>query len=116
MAIIDRWLLYRNTVNNDHLIKWSLCTGFLKNSACQILHENYLGRNPLFTRFVEAANNLTTLVEVEKHFTEFVKFPNNCTKFVEFANIATKFVRLANNFYEVRRSCEQLYKVPGTHQ
>ena len=82
--------------------------------------------NPLFTRLVEAANNLTTLLEVEKHFTEFVKFANNCTKFVEFANkfkkfvefanIATKFVGLANNFYEVRRSCEQLYKVPGTHQ
>ena len=30
------WSLYRNTVSNEPLIKWSLCTGFLKKSACQI--------------------------------------------------------------------------------
>ena len=35
-SLLDRWSLYRDTVSNDHLIKWSLCTGFLKKSACQI--------------------------------------------------------------------------------
>ena len=114
MVLIDRWSLYRNTVNNDHLIKWSLCTGFLKKSTGQIWRENYLGRNKPFTKFVEAANNLTKLVEVGKHFTKFVKFANNLTNFVEFTNSFTKFVEFDNNFtkfvgladkiYEVRRS------------
>ena len=126
MIVIDRWSLYRNTVNNDHLIKWSLSTGFLKKSTCQIWSENYLRRNQPFTKFVEVANNLTKLAEVGKHFTKFVKlvnifkklveFANNFTKFVEFANNFTSFVELANNFDEVRRSCEQLYKVRGTRQ
>ena len=100
MVIIDWWLLYRNTGSNDHLIKWSLCAGFLKKSACQIWHENYLWWNEPFTKSVEAANNLTKLVEVGKHFTKFIKFANNITKFIEFAINFTKFV-LANNFYEV---------------
>ena len=71
---------------------------------------------PTFTKFVEAANNLTKLVEVGKHFTKFLKFANNFTKFEEFTNNEvrrthqnfTKSVGLASNFYEVRRSCEQL--------
>ena len=29
MAVIDIWSLYRNTISKDHLIKCSLCTGFL---------------------------------------------------------------------------------------
>ena len=117
-VVIDRWSLYRNTVTNNHLIKWSLCTAFRKKSACQIWCENYLGRNQPFTKFVEAANNFMRLVEVGKHLTKFVKFANNFTKFKEFANIFRKFVEFANNFtkfmglvnsfYEVRRSCEQL--------
>ena len=45
-------------------------------------------------KFVEAANNFKKLAEVRK----------------------TKFVALANNFYEVRGSCEQLYKFRGTRQ
>ena len=119
MGIIDRWLLYRNTVRNEHLIKWSLCTCFLKKSACQIWRENYFERNQPFTKFAEATNNLTKLVEVGKHhLMKFVEFSNNFMKFVEFANIFTKFaefaknftkfVALTNNFYEVHRSCEQL--------
>ena len=52
----------------------------------------------------EAANNLTKLVEVGKHFTKFAKS----------ANIFAKFLGFANNFFEVYRSCEQLYKVCGT--
>ena len=98
MVIIDRWSLYRNTVDTNHLIKWSLCTGFLKKSVCQILRENYLGWNQPFTKFVEAANNLTKFVEVGKHFTKFVKFANNCTKFIELVNNFTKFVEFANIF------------------
>ena len=107
------WSLYRNTVSNEPLIKWSLCTGFLKKSACQIWRENYLGRNQPFTKFVEPANNLTKLVEVGNRFTKLVKSANNFTKFVEFTNNFTKF---AKNVYEVHRSCEQLYKVRGTRQ
>ena len=98
----------KNTVSNDHLIKWSLCTDILKKSACQIWCENYLGWNQPFTKFVEAANNLTKLVEVGKHLTKFVEFVNIFTKFAEFANNFAKFVGFANNFYEVRKSCEQL--------
>ena len=115
MVVTDRWSLYRNTVNNDHLINWSLCIGFLKMSAWQIWRENHLGRNQPFTKFVEAANNLMK-IEVGKHFMKFVKFSNNFSKFIEFANNFKKFVGLANNFYEVRRSCEKLYKVRGTLQ
>ena len=44
------------------LIKTSLCTGFLKKLAYQIGYENCLGPNQPFTKFVEAANNLTKLV------------------------------------------------------
>ena len=126
MVVIDRWSLYRNTVNNDHLIKWSLCTSFLKILACQILRETYLGGNQPFTKFVETANNLTKLAEVGKHLTRFVKFANDITKFVEFPNNFTKFAELANNFkkflglannfFEVLRRCEQLYKFRGTLQ
>ena len=124
MAVIDMWSLYRNTVSNDPLIKWPLCSGFLKKSACQIWRENYLGWNQPFTKFVEAENNLTKLVVVENHFPKFVKLVNNFTKFIELANNFMKFAELANNFmkfvglvknfYEVRRSCEQLCKVRGT--
>ena len=126
MVVIDKWLLYRNTVNKDHWIKWSLYTGFLKRSACQTWRENYHGQNQLFTKFVEAANNLAKLEEAEKHFTKLVKFANNFTKYIEFANNFMKlvefvnnfkkFLGLAKNFYEVRRSCEQLWEVYGTHQ
>ena len=91
------WSLYRNTVSSNHLIKWSLCTEFLKKSACQIWHENYLEWNQP-SKVVEAANNLMKLVEVGKHFTKLVKFANNFMKFVKFANIFTKFVEYANNF------------------
>ena len=105
MVVIDRWSLYRNTVNNDDLIKWSLCTGFLK-SACQIRRENYLGQNQPFTTFVEGANNLTKLVEKGKHFLKFIKFVNNFTK----------FGRICQQLCEVRRICQQLYKVRGTHK
>ena len=118
MVIIDSWLLYRDTVYNGHFIKWSLCIGFLKKSACQVWRENYLGRNQPFTKFIEAAINFTKLVEVRKHFTKFVKFAKNSTNFAEFANNFTKFVELAinfmkfvclgNNFYEVWKSYEQL--------
>ena len=121
MVIIDRWSSYRDTVSNDHLIKWSLYTGFLKKSACQIWRENYLERNQPFTKFVQVASNFTKLIEVRKHFKKFVKFANNLTKFVEFVNNFTKFVKFANNltkflglaskFGEVRRSCEQRYQV-----
>ena len=97
MVIIDRWSLYRNTANKDHLIKLSLFTGFLKKPACQIWCENYLGWNQPFTKFVEAANNLKKL-EVGKPFAKFVKFENNFTKFIEFANNYTKFAEFANNF------------------
>ena len=94
MVIKERWSLYRKTVYNDHLIKWSLCTGFLKKSACQFWHENYLGQSQTFSKFVEPSNKLTKLAEVGKHFTKFV---NNFTT-------------------EVRRICKQLYKVCGTFQ
>ena len=67
------WSLYRNTVSNKPLIKWLLCTGFLRKSASQIWHENYLGQNQPFTKFIEAANNLMKLVEVGKHFMKLVK-------------------------------------------
>ena len=67
--VLYRWSLYRNTVSNDPLIRRSLCTRFLKKSACQIWRENYRGQNQLFKKFVEAANNLAKLVEVGKHFT-----------------------------------------------
>ena len=90
--VINRWLLYRNTVNNDRLIKWSLCTGSLKKSACQIWRENDLGWNQPFTKFAVAANNLTKLIEKGKHFTKFVKLTNSFTKLVEFPNNFTKFV------------------------
>ena len=36
IVVIDRWSLYRNILNNNHLVRWSLCKGFLKTSACQI--------------------------------------------------------------------------------
>ena len=45
MVVIGRWLLYKNTADNDYLTKWLLCTGFLKKSACQIWCEDYLGQN-----------------------------------------------------------------------
>ena len=112
MVVIDRWSFYKNTVSNDHLTKWALCTDFLKKSASQIWRENYLGWNQHFTnKFVEAANNFKKLLENGKHFMKFEKIARNFTKFVEFANNFTKFVGLAKNFYEVRRSCEQLCKV-----
>ena len=116
MVIIDMWWLYRNTVSNDHLIKWSLCTGFLKKSGCQIWRKNYLGQNQHFTKFVEAANNLTKFVNFADNLTKFKEFANNFTKFVEFANNFTKFKGLVNNFYEVHRSCKQLYKYCRTCQ
>ena len=126
MVVIDRWSLYRNSVNNDNLIKWSLCTVFLKKSACQIWHEHYLGQNQPFTKFVEATNNLAKLVEVGRHLAKLVKFSNNFMKFiefaknfiklVEFARNFPKFVGLTNNFHEVHRSCKQLNKAHGTHQ
>ena len=126
MVVIHRWSLYRNTESYNHLIKWSLCTGFLKRSACQIWRENYLGQNQPFTKFIEAANNLTKLVEVGKYFTKllkfatnfanFIEFAKNFINFIEFANNFTKFVGLTNNFYEACRSCKQLYKDRGTHQ
>ena len=59
-----------------------------------------------FTKFAKFVNK----------FTKFVKFATNFTKFAEFANTFTKFVGLPINFYEVCRSCEQLYKVLGTDQ
>ena len=98
MVFIDRWLLYRNTVSNNHFKKCLLCAGFLKKSACQIWHENYLGLNRPFTKFLEATNNLTKLVEVGKHLTKLIKFANNFTKFLGFAINFTKFVEFANNF------------------
>ena len=111
-----------------------------KNQPVKSDVKNYLGRNQPFTKFVEAANNLTKLIDVGKHFTRSIKITNNFRKFVEFAktyevrrirqqlyenlpttlrefaNNFTKFVGLAKDFYEVRRSCEQLYKVCGTCQ
>ena len=54
-------------------------------------------------KFIEAANNFKKLAEVRKKFAKFIKFVNNLMK----------FVGLINNFYEVRRSCKQLYKVCG---
>ena len=58
-----------------------------------------------FIKFVEAANNFKKL-GVRKNFAKFLKFAKNLKK----------FVGLANNFYEGRRSCEQLCKVCGTCQ
>ena len=90
-------------------------------SACQIWHENYLGWNQHFTKFVEAASNFKKLLEVGKLFKKFLKFAsnflklaefvNNFRKFAEFANNFTKFVGLTNNFYKACRSCKQLCKV-----
>ena len=88
MVVIDRWSLYRNTVDNNHLIKWLLCTGFLKKWACQISHESYIGQNQPLTKFVEAGNNLAKLVEVEKHF--------------------IKFAKICQQLYEVHGTCKQL--------
>ena len=96
MAVLDRWSLYRNNVSNDRLIKWLLCTGSLKKSACQIWRKNYLWRNQ--TKFLETANNLTNLAEVEKHFIKLGKFVNNFRKFVKLANNFMKLVESANNF------------------
>ena len=108
MVIIDRWSLYRNTVSNNPLIKWSLCTGFLKKSICQIWCENYLGQNQPFTKFVEAANKLMKLVEVGKYFMKLVKFANNLTEFVEFANNFMKFIEFTNNFMKFVRLTKKL--------
>ena len=47
---------------------------------------------------------------------KFAEFASKFTKFAEFPNNFAKFVGLANNFYGVRRSCEQLYKVPETRK
>ena len=57
-------------------------------------------------KFIEAANNFKKLPKMRKNFAKFVKLVNNLAK----------FVGLANNFYEVRKSCEQLYRVCGTRQ
>ena len=108
MVIIDKWSLYKNTGSDDPLIKWSLYTGFVKKSACQIWRENYLARNQPFTKLVEAANNLVKLVEVEKHFMKLVKFANNFTKFVEFANNFMKFVEFDNDFTKFVRPAKNL--------
>ena len=114
MVVIDRWLLYRNTVNNDHLIKWSLGTGFLKKSAWQIWHENYLGQNQSFAKFLEAAIIFTKLVEVGKHFTKFIKFTNNFIKFVQFANNFMNFGEFTNNFMKFVGLTNNLLKVVST--
>ena len=102
MIFIDRWLLNRDTVSNDLLIKWSLCTGFLKKSACQIWHENYLTQNQPFTKFVEAASNFTMLVKLQ----EVCKI---CKQLFEVC-------RICQQLYKVHRIRQQLYKVPWTYK
>ena len=99
MVVIGRWLLYRNTVNNDLLIKWSLGTGF---------------QNQSFAKFLEAAIILTKLVEVGKHFTKFIKFTNNFIKFVEFANNFMNFGEFTNNFMKFVGLTNNLLKVVST--
>ena len=115
MVVIDRCLLYKNTVSNNPLIKWSLCTGFLKKLACQIWRENYLGgQNQPFTKFVEAANNLTKLIEVGKKFTKLLKFANNFTKLVGLASNFCKVCKTCKNFmtfvyWKVRFKCLKVF-------
>ena len=92
-----------------------------KNQPVKSDVKNYLGRNQPFTKFVEAANNLTKLIDVGKHFTRSIKTTNNFRKFVEFAktyevrrirqqlyeNLPTTLREFANNF---TRICQQLYE------
>ena len=104
MVVIDRWLLYRKTVSNDHLIKWLLCTGFLKNSVT-------LGKS--FYKVHKAANNLTKLAEVGKHFTKLVKFANNFIKFVESANNFRKLAEVRKKFAKFVKLAKKVTKFMG---
>ena len=104
MVVVGRRLLFRNTVSSGLLIKWSLCTGFLKKSACQIWHENYLGENQPSTKFVEAANNKVSSSGKTLH--EGSKI---CEQLYE-------VWRICQQLYEIHRTYQQLYKVCGTHK
>ena len=104
MVVVGRRLLFRNTVSSGLLIKWSLCTGFLKKSACQIWHENYLGENQPSTKFVEAANNKVSSSGKTLH--EGSKI---CEQLYE-------VWRICQQLYEIHRIYQQLYKVCGTHK
>ena len=47
MIVIERWSLYRNSVNNDHLIKSLLRKGFLKKSTFKSNVKSTLGETNL---------------------------------------------------------------------
>ena len=110
MVVTDRWSLYRNTANNNHLKKWPLSKGFLKKSACQIWREKYFGRNQPFTKFVEAANNFKKFVKLANNFTKFVGLANNFYKVCRSCEQLSKFVGLANNFWKVRKTRKNFIK------
>ena len=91
MVIIDRWSLCRNTVNNDHLVKWSLCTRFLTKSACQISWAK--------PTFYKVCGSCKQLNEVSRS-----------------GKALHKVRKICEQLYEVCRICQQLYKVRGTHK
>ena len=96
MVVIDRWSLYRKTVNNDHLIKWWLCTGFLKKVS---------------------ASNLTRKLPWTKSIFYKVRISWKQLNEVSRSGEALhKVRRICQQLYEVRTIRQQLYKVRVARQ
>ena len=86
MVVKDSWLLYRKTANNDHLIKWSLCTGFLKKSVKSDV-KIILGKPNCY----KVHRSCKQLNEVSRS-----------------GKALHKLRRICQQLYKVRRICEQL--------
>ena len=132
MVIIDRWSLYRNTVINEPLIKWSLCIyEFSKKVSLSnlMLMWKLPWAKPTFYKVCRSCKQLNkvstsgeTLHKASKIWEHLSKlnFPTTLVslwdsqksfmKFIEAMNNFTKFVGLTNNFWKVCKSCKNFIK------
>ena len=100
MVVIGRWLLYRNTVNNKHLKKWSLCNVifFKKSQPVRSDVKSTLGKTNLLqslqklqTTLRSSQNLLTTLQSSWGSQTTLIKYVEAANNFTEFVGLANKF-------------------------
>ena len=106
MIVIDRWLLYRNTANNDPLIKWLLMYGFSKKVSLSNLTWKLPWVKPTFYKVHRSCKQLSEVSRSGKALHEVSKI------FEQLYEVH----RIYQQLYEVCRIRQQLYKVYGARK
>ena len=126
MVVIDRWSLYRNTVSNNHLIKWSLCAGFSKTVNLSNLTWKLPWVKPTFYKVHRSCKQLNEVNRSGKALHKVDKICKQCYEVHRIYHQLYEVCKICKQLYKVQRtrkqllsscrSCEQLHKVCGTCQ